>query len=127
MAPCCREKQFTSDWDGAWEGATSETQTGWTAEMFIPWGVVSMPKQVGARRIGLYMERFVAYKDERWSWPALPDTVPRFISALQSVSVNDVQPKQQYSIFPSASVTQDQIDGQDELSSRRRFFLAAVH
>ena len=116
------EKQFTSDWDGAWEGATSETQTGWTAEMFIPWGVVSMPKQAGARRIGLYMERFVAYKDERWSWPALPDTVPQFISALQSVSVKDVQPKQQYSIFPSASVTQDQIDGKTNYRAGADFF-----
>ncbi|MGB1189687.1 MAG: hypothetical protein ACPG4A_05630, partial [Pseudomonadales bacterium] len=65
------EKQFSSDWDGAWSGATSETDTGWIAEMFIPWGIVSMPKTSGPRRIGFYMERFVAHRDELWSWPAL--------------------------------------------------------
>ena len=46
-----------------------------------------MPKVEGERRIGLYMSRFVAYLDERWGWPALPSTVPKFISALQSITV----------------------------------------
>ena len=108
------EKQFSSDWDGAWEGASSTTSSGWSAELFIPWGIMSMPKQSGERRIGLYMERFVAYLDERWSWPALPDTVPRFISALQPIAVQDVTPKQQFSLFPSTAITRDRIDGETE-------------
>lgn len=116
------EKQFSSDWDGAWEGATSETELGWTAELFIPWGIVSMPQQPGDRRIGLYMERFVAYIDERWSWPALPNTVPRFISALQPIAVQGVAPKQQFSVFPSAALTRDRIDGNTEYRVGADFF-----
>ena len=60
------ERQFSNDWDGAWRGATTPLEDGWSAEMFIPWGIVSMPKVEGERRIGLYMSRFVAYLDERW-------------------------------------------------------------
>ncbi len=116
------EKQFSSDWDGAWSGATSETDTGWIAEMFIPWGIVSMPKTSGPRRIGFYMERFVAHRDELWSWPALPDTVPRFISALQPLRLDGVEPKQQFSVFPFAAITQDRIDSKTEYRVGADFF-----
>ncbi|MEJ6591181.1 MAG: hypothetical protein QNL99_04310, partial [SAR86 cluster bacterium] len=30
------ERQFTSDWDGAWRGASQTTDHGWSAELFIP-------------------------------------------------------------------------------------------
>ena len=104
------ERQFSNDWDGAWRGGTVALDNGWSAEMFIPWGIVSMPKVEGERRIGFYMSRYVAYLDERWGWPALPATVPKFISALQSITVRNVDPKQQYSIFPAVGVTSDGID-----------------
>jgi len=116
------EKQFSSDWDGAWFGATSETDTGWIAEMFIPWGIVSMPRTSGPRRIGFYMERFVAHRDELWSWPALPDTVPRFISALQPLKLDGVEPKQQFSIFPFAAISEDRIDAEMDYRVGADFF-----
>ena len=57
------ERQFSNDWDGAWRGATTPHEDGWSAEIHS--GIVSMPKVEGERRIGLYMSRFVAYLDER--------------------------------------------------------------
>ena len=105
------ERRFSSDWDGAWRGASAETADGWSGEFHIPWGTVAMPDVEGNRRIGLYMSRKVAYVDERWGWPALPSTVPRFISALQSLSVEGINPRQGYSIYPFAAVTDDRIDG----------------
>ena len=122
MAPCCQKNSLPVIGTGLGRGRPVKRKPDGRRRCSYPWGVVSMPKQAGARRIGLYMERFVAYKDERWSWPALPDTVPQFISALQSVSVKDVQPKQQYSIFPSASVTRDQIDGKTNYRAGADFF-----
>jgi len=104
------ERQFSSDWDGAWRGESEVTQTGWSAEFFIPWGTVSMPKTSDERRIGFYISRKVAYLDERWGWPGLPSTVPKFISALQTLKIKGVNPTQQYSIYPFASVTEDRID-----------------
>ncbi|MBD3646434.1 MAG: hypothetical protein HUJ31_03035, partial [Pseudomonadales bacterium] len=110
------ERQFSSDWDGAWDGASEETESGWSAEFFIPWGTVAMPRTGVVRRIGLYMSRKVAYTDERWGWPGLPSTKPKFISALQSLEVRNIAPKQQYSVYPFTAISHDRID--DEVRYR---------
>ncbi len=106
------ERQFSSDWDGAWRGESAVTADGWSAEMFIPWGTVTMPQVDEKRRIGMYMSRKVAYLDERWGWPGLPSTIPKFISALQSLEVSNVAPRQQFSIYPFAAAASDRIDDQ---------------
>ena len=102
------EKRFSSEWDGVWLGSTQKTENGWSGEFFIPWSTVSMPDQNGRRRLGLFMSRKVAYLDERWGWPALPFTMPKFISSLKSLWVNGINPTQQYSVSPFTSVDYDQ-------------------
>lgn len=104
------ERQFSSDWDGAWWGESEVTEKGWSAEYHIPWGTVSMPKTTDVRRIGLYMSRKVAFVNERWGWPGLPSTMPRFISAFQTLELTGVNPKQQFSVYPFIAVTDDQIE-----------------
>jgi hypothetical protein len=101
------ERQFRSEWDGAWYGATAETDTGWSAEYFIPWSQMAMPKEDGVRRIGFYGSRKVGYLDERWGWPALPNSLPQFMSALQPLELEGVDLRQQWSVFPYASSTID--------------------
>jgi hypothetical protein len=110
------ERQFSPDWDGPWRARSQPTDTGWSAELFIPWSTVSMPAASGVRRMGLYMSRKVAYLDERWGWPALPDTVPKFMSELQGVEMVDVAPRQQYNVYPFVGITHDHID--DEVRYR---------
>ena len=104
------ERQFSGDWDGAWYGGTTETDTGWNAEIFLPWSQVAMPKQVGQRTVNAYASRKVAYLNERWAVPALPFTQPLFMSALQPLVLDAVDPRQQWSLFPFASVTQDKVE-----------------
>ncbi len=104
------ERQFSRDWDGAWYGASAVTDHGWSAEFYVPWGQVSMPKMEGQRNMGLYMSRKVAYLDQRWAWPPLAGTQPKFMSALQPLVMEDVNLKQQYAFFPYTSVTMDEID-----------------
>ena len=104
------ERQFSSDWDGAWRGASQVTDNGWSGEFHIPWGTVAMPQVDDERRIGLYMSRKVAHLDERWGWPGLPSTVPKFISALQGLELAGVNPKQQYSIFPFIAVADEGVE-----------------
>lgn len=104
------ERKFSDEWDGAWRGATQETDHGWSAEFHIPWGTVSMPVVEGKRRFGMYWSRFVAYRDERWGWPTLPPTQAVFISKMQSIQVEGVDPKQQYSIYPFVAVGDDRFD-----------------
>jgi len=104
------ERQFSQEWDGAWYGATSASETGWSAEYFLPWSQMAMPKADGVRRIGFYGSRSVGFLNERWAWPALPNTLPQFMSILQPLQLMDVNPRQQWSAFPYASSTVDRVD-----------------
>lgn len=104
------ERQYSRNWDGPWRGASSRTNDGWSAEFMIPWSTVSMPDVGELRQMGLYMSRKVAHIDERWGWPALPWTQPKFMSVLQPLEMTGVAPRQQYNIYPFASVTRDEVE-----------------
>jgi hypothetical protein len=99
------ERQYGRDWDGAWYGATQRTPRGWSAEFFMPWSQMAMPKEDGVRRLNLYFSRKVAHLNERWGWPALPRSQPRFMSLWQAMQVDGIDPHQQWSVFPYASTT----------------------
>ena len=116
------ERQMSFDWDGPWRGATHRTDTGWSAEFMIPWGTVAMPQADAERRIGIYVARSMAYRDEWVGWPALPMTKPEFLSALQSLALSGVNPKRQYNFYPYASVTRDELKGDTELKVGADFF-----
>ncbi len=113
------ERQFSSNWDGAWWGATAETERGWSAEFFVPWSQMTMPKQEadGRRRMGFYGAREVAHLGERWAWPALPQSQPKFMSAFQSLELAGVNPRQQWSLFPYASGTGDMVSEETDLKA----------
>ena len=109
------ERQFSNQWDGAWDGASAETDFGWTAEMFIPWSTMSMPETAGnIRNMGYYLSRFVSYRGERWAYPGLPRTRSTFMSALQPLEFENISPKQQLTWYPYASSSYDRtIEGPD--------------
>jgi hypothetical protein len=104
------ERQYSAEWDGAWYGSTQTTARGWSAEMFIPWSQMAMPKEVELRRIGFYMQRQVAHRKEIWGWPALPSSQSRFMSALQPLVVDRIDLRQQWSLFPYVSSAYDLVD-----------------
>jgi len=103
------ERQYSRDWDGAWYGATQRTERGWSAEFFVPWSQIAMPKQEGLRRFGFYLSRQVAHLNERWAYPGLPNSLPRFMSILPKIELENVDPRQQWSLFPYASTTYDRV------------------
>ncbi len=104
------ERSQSREWDGRWRGATAETDDGWTAEIFVPWSVVPMPARQGEREMGVYLARTVGHLDETWSWPALPFTQSRFLSALQPVRLTNVEPRQEYSFFAYSSAAVDRVN-----------------
>ena len=116
------EKRYSMDWDGAWYGATTETNDGWSAEFYIPWSQMAMPKKIGDRIINLYTIRSVAHLEEEWAWPALPDSMPQFLSLFQPTRMNNVNLKQQWSVFPYMSVTRDRIDNETDYQAGADFF-----
>ena len=103
------ERTFTSQWDGPWRGASAQTEDGWSVEMFLPWAMMSMPQSGPERQLGFWVERKVAHMDERYSWPVLPFSSPRFMSVLKPLALRDVRPAKQWAIFPYASASSDGI------------------
>ena len=101
------ERQFDRNWDGPWDARTQRRPDGWSAEMFLPWAMMNMPASDGDRRIAIEIARFVPHLNEVWSWPALPDTEPQFISLFQPVTLAGVTPRQEISVFPYAAVSGD--------------------
>jgi len=83
--------------------------------MFLPWSMMTMAEVIdGERRLGFFMMRKVAYLDERWSWPALPFTSKRFMSALPQLRTPDVEQRQQVSFFPYISAARDEINDETD-------------
>ena len=103
------ERTFTREWDGPWRGASAVIDGGWSVELFLPWSMMSMPHLSGKRTLGFWVDRKVAHMDERYSWPVLPFTAPRFMSALKPIDVEDVSPAKQWAVFPYTSGTADGI------------------
>ena len=111
------ERQFSDSWNGAWRGKTSRTSTGWSAEFYVPWSIVSMPSVEGERQMGILMQRKIAYVDERIGFPPLPFTQPKYLSGFQPLILKDVSPKQQLSFVPQVSAFYDSIaDEADEVA-----------
>ena len=54
-----------------WESATARLDDGWSLEVFVPWTMLAMPPVADERVIGMYVNRKVAYVEERWAWPAV--------------------------------------------------------
>jgi hypothetical protein len=116
------ERQFSFDWDGPWRRGTKVLEGGWSAEFLIPWGTVAMPHSDGVRRMGIYVSRIAAYRNESYGWPGLAQTRPVFMSALQPLEVTDINPRQQYNFYPYASVTFDEVEGDTEVKAGADFF-----
>ncbi len=101
------ERNFSSEWDGPWYGATAETEDAWTAELFLPWSMMAMRGEHEVRNMGFYISRRVAHLDERWAMPALPPTESRFLSALRPLHLEDVAPGAQRTLYPYVSGSWD--------------------
>jgi hypothetical protein len=107
------EKQISRDWDGSWDAVTRELDNGWSTEIFIPWNMMALPQSGETRQIGIYTERQFAAGNETWSWPALPGTNPQYLSAFQKFEVSGINPRTQFTFYPYASVTRDNISGEN--------------
>ena len=108
------EKQISRDWDGPWQAETQELENGWSAEIFIPWSMMTLPDSGDTRHIGIYTERMYAADNETWSWPALPNTNPQYLSAFQTFELQGVSPSTQFTFYPYASATYNNITGDSE-------------
>ena len=111
------ENQFNADWDGAWQHAVSEDDSGWNAEMLIPWHIAPMQRSDGnTRTIGLSFDRVVGTTGERMAWPAIAYTEQRYLSVFEKVEV----PKYSQSLLtvtPYVVGLYDNVDGKSDFDA----------
>ena len=103
------ENDVNYDWDADWDSATSISDEGWYAEIFIPWSVAPMKAQEGdIRKVKLSFWRMVA---NEWRVNTSIKGNPRqekFMSLFHEMNFNN------YSIskidfFPFINVTEDRV------------------
>lgn len=117
------ERQYNTQWDGAWDGKATVVEGGWIAEMFIPWSMMALPQVAGeTRRIGIYTERQIGATGETWSSPALPGTGSQFLSAFDLYEFNDIEPRRQISYYPYISTTHDSVRNDTEMRAGAEIF-----
>ncbi|MEO2176534.1 MAG: DUF5916 domain-containing protein [bacterium] len=108
------ERQYSNQWDGPWQGASAEHEEGWSAEFFIPWSMMTMPNASNnTRTMGYSISRSVAYKNERWAFPPLPRTEKVFLSKLPKIQLDSINPKQQFTFYPYASSSYNNVSEDD--------------
>ena len=117
------ERQYNTQWDGAWDGKASVVEGGWVAEMFIPWSMLALPQVAGeTRRIGIYTERQIGATGETWSSPALPGTGSQFLSAFDLYELRDIEPRRQITYYPYVSTTHDSVRDESEMRAGAEVF-----
>ncbi|MDG1125291.1 MAG: DUF5916 domain-containing protein [Pseudomonadales bacterium] len=109
------ERRYQRDWDGPWVGKSAITDNGWSIEMFLPWSMMSMPETAGARNIGFAASRIISHANERYQWPGYGVTSARFVSALNKIEVQGVQPRTQMAMIPFIAATSDQVYNESDV------------
>lgn len=84
------ENNFSNEWDGVWQAATSSTDDFWITEVHIPWDVVSMRESDnGQRLLKWFVKRVVADKNLSYANVAANNNRQRFMSEFTSLTIND--------------------------------------
>jgi len=82
------EKQFNKDWDGNWKHAVAIEETGWSAEVLIPWYIAPMRDAKGDKRtLKIYLDRIIGSTGERVAWPQASLERARFMSDFAPIDV----------------------------------------
>lgn len=108
------ERRYTSDWDGPWLYKTARFDEGWSVEIFFPWSMMNLPEHAGTREIGFALSRQVSHADQRYYWPGHTYSSPQFVTALNTMRLEDVTPRKQFSFVPYVSSTLDDARDDDE-------------
>jgi len=105
------ERQLNMQWDGSWNGRTTELENGWSAEIYIPWSMMALPQGANTTNaVGFYFERQVGHLNgDTWSNPPLPRTVNEYISAFTKYEMEGIEPRRQLTYFPFIGGVYDDI------------------
>jgi hypothetical protein len=103
---------FRNDWDGDWQYAVHETADSWTVEMLVPWTITAMdPVDGPTRTVGIYLDRVLKSRGERYAYPALRFSQSDFISTFAKVEIPAYSASQSH-VYPYVSALYDNVNNE---------------
>lgn len=104
------QKVFDRDWDGEWSRAVYEDDTQWSVEMLIPWSTLRMRReQTGKRSIGVYFNRQLYNRSERFACPGISHESAVFLSDFQRIEIANYNTEPEFSIAPYGTMLNDNV------------------
>jgi len=93
---------FDYNWNAVWDGATSRTDTGWIAEIKLPFSQIRYSNQ--AEHIwGLHFYRVISRKQEANSWDPIPREAPATVYLFGELQgIENIRSSRQVEFLPYA-------------------------
>lgn len=103
--------QWDFNWDGIWDGATSRCDSGWIAEMQIPFSQLRYADR--AHHVwGMHVWRWIARKFEEDQWQYIPKEAPAMVYLFGNLEgVSNIRGSRQVEFLPYASLASERISG----------------
>jgi len=103
------------DWDAVWYSAVHEDDTGWSAEIEIPWSVAPEGVVNGDKRtIGFYAARYVKNVSNRYAFPAIEMFNSTFVQSFKRIEVPRYKTSS-LDVVPYVSTSADMLDSSTHL------------
>jgi hypothetical protein len=95
--------QWDFNWNGVWDGATARTDTGWTAEMKIPFSQIRYNNQ-DQQVWGMHVWRWISRNFEEDQWQYIPLQAPAMVYLFGELKgIDHIRDSRQVELLPYAS------------------------
>jgi Domain of unknown function (DUF5916) len=102
------QNKFDRDWDGTWQHAVRETEDQWIVELLVPWSSISMRQSLEPTRIiGVYANRFLSERRERYACPGISSDSAVFLSDFRRIEIPQFESATTFDLVPYATAISD--------------------
>ena len=116
------ENEQNMDWDGDWLSATSITDTGWFAEIFIPWTITSMKSQKGEERtVGFCFYRMLLSEYKVSATCRGSPYVNKFLSVFDEMNFKQYEVSK-LDFFPYITISDDSVTEEQNTKTGAEIF-----
>jgi hypothetical protein len=107
---------FDFNWNAVWDGATTRTDTGWIAEIKLPFSQIRYANQ-DEHIWGLHFYRVIARKQEASSWDPIPRQAPATVYLFGELKgLENIRSSRQMEFLPYALGSYSHLQGDQEAS-----------
>lgn len=104
------QKVLDRDWDGEWSRAVFEDEKQWSVELLIPWSTIRWRHEDSDQRlIGVYFNRQLYDRSERFACPGISYENAAFLSDFQRIEIANYNSEPELSIAPYGTMLTDNV------------------